>query len=187
MAKPVNSDEITLEGSDELREVALEMTLNCHRNLDIISRHLDPVIFDNQAFANAVKLIALNNRAARIRLLVMDVAPVISRGHRLLELASRLSSFITIRKPSRDYKHFNEAMLLADNNTYIHRRLADRYDGIATTTRFVARRTSKADLRKYGNAQKLTGIFGAYISNVSETANNSRRFNHFFALRGSAG
>ncbi len=61
----------------------------------------------------------------------MDVAPVISRGHRLLELASRLSSFITIRKPSRDYKHFNEAMLLADNNTYIHRRLADRYDGIA--------------------------------------------------------
>jgi len=131
MAKPVNSDEITLEGSDELREVALEMTLNCHRSLDIMSCHLGPVIFDSQAFAGAVKRISLNNRAARIRLLVMDVAPVISRGHRLLELASRLSSFITIRKPSRGFKHFNEAMLLADNNTYIHRRLADRYDGIA--------------------------------------------------------
>ena len=131
MAKPVNSGEIILEGSDALREVALEMTLNCHRSLDIMSCHLGPVIFDSQAFADAVKRISLNNRAARIRLLVMDVARLISRGHRLLELASRLSSFITIRKPSRDYKHFNEAMLLADNNTYIHRRLADRYDGIA--------------------------------------------------------
>ena len=132
MTEPVEIEEITVDTSEALRDIALEMARNCSRTLDIASRHLDPAIYDHIEFVEAVKQIALNNRLARIRLLVCDVGPVVSRGHRLLELSSRLSSFIAIRKPGRDYKNFNEAMLLADNRAYIHRRFADRYEGIAS-------------------------------------------------------
>jgi hypothetical protein len=132
MAGPIEVEEITLETSDELRETSLEMALNCRRTLDIASRHLDPALYDQGPFVEAVKQIALNNRLGRIRLLISDIGPVVSRGHRLIDLCSRLSSFISIRKPGRDYKNFNEAMLLADNIAYIHRRFADRYDAIAS-------------------------------------------------------
>jgi len=127
----IDSEEITLDSGEALAKIALEMVLNCRRTLDISSRHLDPEIYDNDPFVAAVKRIALGSRLARIRLLITDVRPVVGRGHRLLDLSSRLSSFISIRKPGRDYQHFNEALLLADNTAYIHRRFADRYDGIA--------------------------------------------------------
>jgi hypothetical protein len=128
----IEVETITVETSAALREIALQMVLNCRRTLDIASRHLDPAIYDQAPFVEAVKQLALGNRLARIRLLVTDVAPVVSRGHRLIELSTRLPSFISVRKPGRDHKNLNEAMLLADNAAYIHRRFADRYEGIAS-------------------------------------------------------
>ena len=124
--------EISLDTSAEVRDVALQIAQTCRRELYIASRHLDPAIYDSNPFIEALKALAINNRLARIRILVNDSAPVVSNGHRLIELAYRLSSFIAIRTPSRDYRQFNEAMLLADNTAYIHRRFADRYEGTAS-------------------------------------------------------
>ena len=132
MADPIEIEEITVEGSGDLREIALEMALNCRRTLDIASCQLDPTIYDQAPFVEAVKQIALHNRLARIRFLVTDIASVVSRGHRLIELSLGLSSFIFIRKPGRDHRNFNEAILLADNRAYIHQRSADRYEGTAS-------------------------------------------------------
>lgn len=132
MNGPLEIEKITLDTSEALREFALEIALNCRRTLDIASRRLDPAIYDHAPFVEAVKQIALGNRLARIRFLITDVAPVAAQGHRLIELSARLPSFIFIRKPGPDHKNFNEAMLLADNTAYIHRRFADRFDGIAS-------------------------------------------------------
>jgi len=132
VAGPIEVEEITLERSEELRDISLTMVQNCRRTLDIASRHLDPAIYNHASFVEAVKQLALNNHLARIRFLITDSAPVVSRGHRLIDLSSRLSSFISIRKPGSDHKNFNEAMLIADNTAYIHRRFADRFEGIAS-------------------------------------------------------
>ena len=112
----IEVEKMTLDTSEALREIALEMALNCRRTLDIVSRQLDPAIYDHAPFVEAVKQIALGNRLARIRFLVTDVAPIVARGHRLLELSARLPSFIFIRKPGREHKNFNEEMLLDDNS-----------------------------------------------------------------------
>lgn len=132
MADEPEVEEIDFDTSEQLREIALTMAQNCARSLDIVSRHLDPAIYDHAAFVDAVKQIALNSQHARVRILVTDIGPVISRGHRLLDLSARLSTYIAIRKPGRDHRNFNEAMLVADNQAYIHRRFADRYDGHAS-------------------------------------------------------
>lgn len=133
--------EIEIEDSALLLEASLAMATQCYRNLDIVSRHLDPLIYDNEEFASAVKQLALRNRRARIRLFIIDSRPLISRGHRVVELAQRLTSFIEIRCPARQHRDFNEAILLADNIGYIHRRFSDRFEA---TMNFSDKRAGKA-------------------------------------------
>lgn len=161
MANIPEVEEIVFDTSAEVREIALAMAQNCSRTLDIASRHLDPAIYDNGPFIDAVKQIALGSQHARIRILISDIGPVVSRGHRLLELCSRLSTYIAIRKPGRDHRNFNEAMLLADNRAYIHRRFADRYEG-------------QASYDDYRSAQDLTVRFEE-IWERAETDPNFRR------------
>lgn len=127
------SDE-TLDIDDRatLAAVCLSMVSQCTRRLTIVSRHLDPALYDNDAFVDAVKAVALGNRRAEIRLLVIDSRPLVSTGHRLLELANRLPSFITLRAPARQHRTFNEAILLADTCGYVHRQFSDRFEATAS-------------------------------------------------------
>ena len=112
--------------------IAVALARQTRSSLDIVSRHLDPTIYDTEAFAEAAKDIALTNRRARIRLFVIDPRPLITEGHRLLDLCARLSSFFFLRSPAPVHKNFNEAMLIADNTGYIHRQFSDRFDGAAS-------------------------------------------------------
>jgi len=127
----VSADQVDIADGRQLAELSLALTLQCTRYLDIVSRHLDPAVYDNDAFLEAVKRVALGNRYARIRLLITDSRPLVTRGHRLLNLAMRLPSFIAVRGPAAQHRDFNEAFLLADNVGYVHRRFADRFDGTA--------------------------------------------------------
>lgn len=122
---------IELERSETVRETALDLVRQARHTVDIIARHLDPAIYDNEAFAEALKQLAISSPRAKIRILVLDPGPLLSQGHRLIELGSRLSSFITLRKPAPEHKDFNEAMLIVDQTGYIHRRFSDRFEGIA--------------------------------------------------------
>jgi hypothetical protein len=114
-----------------LAAVSLAMARQCRQSLVIVSRHLDRAIYDNDDFAEALKNMALNNRHADIRVFIVDSRPLISTGHRVLELSSRLPSFIEVRAPARQHKQFNEAILIADNTGYIHRQFSDRFEGTA--------------------------------------------------------
>ncbi|MEM7466614.1 MAG: hypothetical protein AAF387_06980 [Pseudomonadota bacterium] len=119
------------ESREELFEITCNMLGRGSRSLDIVSRHLDPLIYDQSETIDLIKGIILGNRHAQVRLVVTDLRPVLSRGHRLLDLTHRLSSFIEIRVPGKSHKNFNEALLIADNSAYIYRPFADRYEGEA--------------------------------------------------------
>lgn len=116
---------------DELAAFSLSMAEQCSRYLDIVSRHLDPVLYDTDEFAAAIKRIALDNRRSRVRLLIIDARPLITTGHRLIDLTNRLPSFLEIRAPARQHRGFNEAFMVADNVGYIHRQFSDRFEAQA--------------------------------------------------------
>lgn len=120
---------LVIESSQDLLDATSTILKHTNRSLDITSRHLDPIIYDQPETVELIKQIALTNRQARIRIVINDIRPVITRGHRLVELAQRLSSFISIRIPGSSHRNFNEAMLIADNSAYIHRPFADRFEG----------------------------------------------------------
>lgn len=123
--------EIYIESLQQLKELSLQMVQGTTRHLDIVSRSLDPAVYDTPEFVQAVRALAVTKRS-RIRILVLQPESLLSRGgHRLVELAMRLSSHLEIRKPGIDDEDFNEALMIVDGRAGIRRALADRYEGVA--------------------------------------------------------
>lgn len=123
--------EIHIESLQQLREVSLQMVQGTFRHLDIVSRSLDPAVYDTPEFVQAVRALALGKRS-RVRILLLRPESLLSRGgHRLVELAMRLSSHLEIRKPGPDDEDYNEGLMIVDSRIGIHRPLADRYEGVA--------------------------------------------------------
>ncbi len=137
---------IQIDSKKENYSACLSLAEQAGHTLEIISRDLDPQIFDQPDFIQAIKNLALKSRRSRIRILIFEVQSIIRRGHRLIELASQLSSFIEIRKPANEFKDYNEGLLLADNTAYVQKKNADRYEA---KLNFSDKRQSKMLLKEF--------------------------------------
>lgn len=136
-----DSEPVRIDTSAGLRAASVALVRGARRKIEILSRHLDPPIYDNVEFCDAVRRFVLDSRRARVHIIVMDSAPILRDGHRLIELAQRLSSYIDVRKPGPSHASFNRAILLADRIGCIERELADRLEA---TVNFNDRRTAMA-------------------------------------------
>jgi len=131
VALGLGSEDVPFSSSLELRRLSVAMAGGARRQLDIVSRSLDPLVYDTGEFLDAVKKLVLAQRS-RVRILVLDPESLRARGgHRVVDLALRVSSHMEIRRPGPDHSGFNEAMLIADRMGVIHRQHSDRYEGIA--------------------------------------------------------
>ena len=146
---------LQLETRTENVQAASHMANQCQRSLFIISRKLDPVIFDTTEFSNAVKYLALRHRRAQIRIVVFEPNTIVKRGHRLLELSGRLSSFIELRKAHYSFDYYNECLILADATGYIHRKNGELYE---SSLNFKDRRTSRHLLNKFTDMWELATL-----------------------------
>ena len=121
---------LELADSDAQRQVAITLTRQARRSVDIFTRDLDKKLYDNRDFLDGLQNLAVNNRGL-IRILVKDSDRAVKYGHRLIALSQHLTSFIEIRRVAEDFKEYNEAFLVADEIGYAHRKHADRFEGIA--------------------------------------------------------
>ena len=124
----------TLEFSNVqvLRNISAHMLSQARRQLIIFSHDLDARIFDQEPFLSGAKNLALRSRHARIKVLLQNNARVVKEGHRLVELARRLSSAIEVRKPHPDHLQLPENFMLVDDSGFVYRKLASRYLGVAS-------------------------------------------------------
>ena len=127
----ISDIEIELLTREETRHATELMVGQAQSSLDLISRALDPFLYDQENFLDLLSRLCVRNRQARIRFLVQDPTTPIKRNHRLIELGRRLSSSIEFRQPHQDYRYYNAACLIADRCGLIHRSLADRFEGTA--------------------------------------------------------
>lgn len=121
-------ERVEIDTSEACRLAVLSMARQAVRSLEIVSRRLDPAVYDDADFVDAVAQLCLGSPRVRVRVLVREPAPIVKRGHRLLALAQRLSTFIDIRVPSREHADYNSAFFLADGAGVVYRTLADRYE-----------------------------------------------------------
>lgn len=120
--------QILIDSREENHLAVTSMANQCSRTIEIISRRLDPPIFDSTEFIQAVRQLIVKKRNPKIRIIVFDPATIVRHGHRLVNLAGDLSSFIEIRKAHYQHKDYNECMFIADNVGYVHRNNAERYE-----------------------------------------------------------
>lgn len=113
---------------DDLAAIALDLALQSRRTIQIISRHLDPHLYDNDAFIQALQHLIKRSRYSSVQILVHDSSPAVKDNHKLIALHQRLSSYLQIRQISKEYKSYNHAFLLADQLGYIYRQFSDRFD-----------------------------------------------------------
>ena len=119
---------IALETRDENRIAACALARQARSSLCIFTRDLDPPLYDDLCFLDAVTALATRSRFVQVRVLVQNSEKAVKYGHRLIELSRRLSSFIQLRRPHADYQDYNEAFLIADGVGLLHRALAHRYE-----------------------------------------------------------
>jgi len=121
---------VTLARAADAERLAIEIAQQARHQLWIASVDLESAVYDNEAFVDAVKRVALSGRGAMVRILVHDVSMAMQSGHRLLALAQRIPSLIEIRRArAHESGDFPGALLLNDNGGWMRR--ADRlsYDG----------------------------------------------------------
>lgn len=122
---------LSLEDLSAVRGTSLAMVERARRSVDIFSRQLDPLLYDNAEFADSLRALIVGSRRARVRVLLREVGPVVTRGHRLIELAQRLSSFMEIRIPALEHQDVADAWLVVDGSHYLHRRSGERHEATA--------------------------------------------------------
>ncbi len=107
------------------------MSQQAQQRIVIFSHHLDAALFDYDAYYEVIKALAIKNRRTHIHILLQDVQPMIRKGHRLLNLARRISSHITIKLTATEHQDILETFILFDDRGYIIQTHPERYDGMA--------------------------------------------------------
>ena len=66
----VSGDLLETETSEDCRELTLLMAAQAQRRVRIVSRHLDPALFDTEPFVEAIRQMLLRTHRGRVEILV---------------------------------------------------------------------------------------------------------------------
>ncbi len=119
------------DGRKAFRGHALALVRSARRRIDILSHDLEPALYDQAPFLEAVQAFSTGSHRRQVRILLRDNALAQGRGHRLLELARRLPSRIAIHRPAGEDDERHDAFLVVDADRLLHRPIHALYQGEA--------------------------------------------------------
>lgn len=120
-----------LSSRDQIRETGIRMAWQARRELLVVSRDLEPDLYDQPGFLDAVRRLAIARPRLPVRMLLFEPRAPVVGGHRLVELARLLTSRIAIRRIGDDIQDPFEGLLIVDQCGYILRRTAAESDALA--------------------------------------------------------
>lgn len=140
-------DAITISDREAAVEATAALVAGARRRIRILSRVLDPGLYDDPRVLEALRAFATSTTDAEVRLLVLD-ATAIQRAHApLLALAQRLPSAFQFRELSDPVDRARaDAFIANDAGGCYHREFGHRFDG-------------EALLRGAGRARQLCEVF----------------------------
>lgn len=113
------------------REAAVAVAAVAKRELALFSHDLEPLLYDKDDFVKTVQALAARSRMSRIRVVCIDPGASVRAGHRLISVAQRFSSYMEVRRASKDHAQLAETFLVADEEAVLYRPIATRYEGFA--------------------------------------------------------
>lgn len=120
---------IHLESMEDNRLAAISMARQCKHSLIMQSYDLDPLIYDQAEFIEAVRQVAISSARSNVKILIEDASKVVTGGHRLIELMRQLTSSFQIQKINTDLKTLSDAFLICDETAILYRKQTHRYEG----------------------------------------------------------
>ena len=124
--------DIEFSSAGENRQLALSLAQQATREILIASYDFDNRLYSNQEFVDALSAFVRGHRNAHVDIIVWHPSTAVKQGHRLIDLAQRLSSSIRIHEPDKVHAEFIESYMIVDGTAYFRRPLADRSDGIGS-------------------------------------------------------
>lgn len=110
---------------------ALALLLQARQNLSLYSPDLEAWLYSHSSVQEACTRFLLASPKNRLRILVRDVGKPVRQGHRLLNLARRITSNLHIRRINPDHPSDESAFLLADSYGLLLRETPEQYAGYA--------------------------------------------------------
>jgi hypothetical protein len=115
----------------EVREASLRVAKSAQRLLSIFTQDLEPLIYGEEAFLDAIKRLVLARSYAKVRVLLADPSRAMVDNNRFLALARRLTSCIDLRTMSPEYPASAGAFIIADDRALVYRLQTTRWEGIS--------------------------------------------------------
>ncbi len=119
---------LKIDNKDDFTALILAMSQQARYKILIFSHHLEHLLFDNEPLYEAIKQLAIKNHRTHIQILLQDPKPMTKKGHRLLNLARRISSHISIKQAHKEQQELFETFIIFDDRGYIMHTNPDRYD-----------------------------------------------------------
>ena len=122
-----------LSSIDETLDAIVEMAGSTNRRISIFTHDLEPGVYNEERFLEAVKRLTLGKPFVRIRVLIANPSRVVRNGNPFVQLARRLSACIEFRNVDEEYRDHREAFFIADEAALVYRVDAQKWEGIADT------------------------------------------------------
>lgn len=116
---------------EEVRAASLRVATAATRLLTMYTQDLEPLVYDQPLFLEAVKRLVLARSYAKVRVLLVDPARTVYEQSRFIALARRITSHIEIRRANPALRSNQSAFLVADDRSLVYRLQAGKWDGIA--------------------------------------------------------
>lgn len=149
-----------IDSEAQVRDLSIAVIARARRELRIFTRDLEAALYAHPELLDALRVFATSSRGPMIRILVIEPERLRGDGHGLLPLAQRLSSVFALRTPTDpEDRQAVDGYLVADENAYVHRPLATRFEGSACLDGPArARQLTQAFDRRWERTRELTEL-----------------------------
>jgi hypothetical protein len=126
----IDDSTILLDGRSDCAEAAKALVLGCVGRLCLVTRKLEPELYNDAEIFAHLSSLAATNRNTEIRIIAQDTRVAANQGHYLIHLAQKLPTYVQIRSTvTPAHRGFRESWLIADDGAYLRLRNPDRYEG----------------------------------------------------------
>ncbi len=119
---------IEVDSREDLRQLILAMSQQAAQRILIFSHDLEHTLFDTDELYECIKLLAIKNKRTHIHILVQDTKPMTQKGHKLLNLARRISSHMQVKVTAKEHKDILETYIIFDDRAYIVHNHPERFE-----------------------------------------------------------
>lgn len=118
-----------LKGPREFAAAALQLVEKADRGVRLFSARLDPELYDDEGFCEAIFRVATRHPGAEVKILVRDTSQLLRQSHRLVELFLRLTSRLELRRLNPERETAHTEFLVCDERGLLRNQSQDGYQG----------------------------------------------------------